>query len=137
MAPEKKDGIIISMITAATTNIELAILHGSQATGATHDGSDWDVAVLGKQKLDWDDLASLRAYFAKKLGASEEKIDIADLNSDSPLLRYRVAMQGELIQGDMHTFRKFQLRAWKDYLNNQKMFDLRSQFLKNALHNGT
>jgi predicted nucleotidyltransferase len=120
------------MATVQTNDITLAILHGSRVTGAVHENSDWDVAVLGSHKLDWDEIANLRKYFAKLLNIPEEKIDIADLHSDSPLLRYRAAMQGKLLEGNEHDFRKFQLRAWKDYLNNQKMFDLRSQFLKNA-----
>ena len=112
---------------------ELAILHGSRATHTAHENSDWDIAVLGEHKLSWDDIAGLREQFAKKLGVQEQKIDIADLRSDSPLLHYRVATQGVLLEGDPRDFRKFQIRAWKDYLNNQKMFDLRSRFLEKSL----
>ncbi len=115
-------------------NIQLAILHGSRATGNTHANSDWDVAVLGNRKLDIKDKLALMDRFGEQLGIPAEKIDIADLNSDSPLLRYRVAMEGKILEGNMLDFRKFQIRAWKDYLNNQKMFDLRSKFLNKAFH---
>jgi predicted nucleotidyltransferase len=115
-------------------NIGLAILHGSRATGVSHEKSDWDVAVLGDHKLDWDEMAALREHFGAILKVSGDVVDIADLYSDSPLLRYRAAMEGKLLEGGQNDFRKFQVRAWKDYLNNQKFFDLRSQFLKNALN---
>lgn len=114
--------------------IKLAVLHGSQVTGAAGENSDWDVAVLAEKKLDQNDISELKRQFAGRLNVSGEKIDIADLNSDSPLLRYQVATKGKLIQGDSHDFKSFQILAWKDYLNNQKIFDLRSQFLNKNLY---
>jgi predicted nucleotidyltransferase len=111
----------------------LAILHGSQATGAANEQSDWDVAVEGDHVLSADERDRARRTFAARFGVPEERVDVSDLNSDSPLLRYRVAMHGRLIEGSAHDFRKFQIRAWKDYLNNEKMFDLRGRFLAKAL----
>jgi len=116
-----------------TANIKLAILHGSRATGNMHTNSDWDVAVLADHALSWEDRAGLRRIFAEKLGAPEERIDLSDLRADSPLLRYRVAMHGKLIDGDEREFRAFQIRAWKDYLNNEKIVALQSAFLQKAL----
>jgi predicted nucleotidyltransferase len=111
----------------------LAILHGSQATGDAHVGSDWDVAVLSDHALTPEERATLRKSFAAKLNVPQESVDIADLRSDSTLLRYRAAMHGRLIEGDPIDFRRFQIRAWKDYLNNEKMFELRSRFLTKTL----
>jgi predicted nucleotidyltransferase len=114
-------------------SIMLAILHGSQATGESHKTSDWDVAVLGDHIFNWDERAALRKSLATMLNVPNESVDIADLRSDSPLLRYRAAMYGRLIKGDALDFRRFQIRAWKDYLNNEKIFDLRTHFLTNKL----
>jgi predicted nucleotidyltransferase len=111
----------------------LAILHGSRATGNAHIDSDWDAAVLDDHALTRDERAVLRKRFATKLSVPQESVDIADLRSDSPLLRYRAAMTGRLIEGDPLDFRRFQIRAWKDYLNNEKMFQLRTQFLTKTL----
>lgn len=115
------------------TTITLAILHGSRATHQTNKNSDWDVAVLTDHVLDARERSHLRQSFAAQFGAPEEKVDIADLRTDSPLLRYRVATNGTLLEGTREAWRRFQIRAWKDYLNNGKMFSLRSQFLRNAL----
>lgn len=114
--------------------IKLAILHGSHAIGNANKNSDWDVAVLAEKKLGWDEISKLKEYFGSKLDVSEDKIDIADLNSDSPLLSYQVATHGKLIEGDDRDFKRFKIRAWKDYLNNEKIFQLRTQFLNKALH---
>ena len=116
-----------------TATITLAILHGSRAAHQANENSDWDVAVLGDHVLNTDERSRLRRTFAAKLNAPEEKIDIADLRTDSPLLRYRAAMSGTLLEGTSQAFRRFQIEAWKDYLNNEKLFTLRSRFLKKTL----
>ena len=123
---------ITTMETNANT-ITLAILHGSRAMHEANENSDWDIAVLGDHALSADERSRLRRAYAVKLNAPEEKIDIADLRSDSPLLRYQVAVHGTLLAGTRAAFRRFQFNAWKDYLNNGKMFDLRSRFLKRSL----
>jgi predicted nucleotidyltransferase len=116
-----------------STTITLAILHGSRAAHQANENSDWDVAVLGDHILNAAERSHLRRTFAAKLNAPEEKSDIADLRTDSPLLRFRAAMSGTLLEGTSQGFRRFQIEAWKDYLNNEKVFDLRSRFLKKTL----
>ena len=111
----------------------LAILHGSRATGDAHASSDWDIAVLLDHPLTWVERSTLREAFAAQLHTLPDSVDIADLSSDSPLLRYRAAMNGRLIEGDPLDFRKFQIRAWKDHLNNEKILDLRRRFVAKSL----
>jgi predicted nucleotidyltransferase len=116
-----------------TNTITLAILHGSRAAHEANENSDWDVAVLGDHALRADERSRLRRTYAVQFNAPEEKIDIADLRADSPLLRYRVAMRGTLLEGTQKAFRRFQIEAWKGYLNNEKVFNIRSRFLRRAL----
>jgi predicted nucleotidyltransferase len=116
-----------------SATITLAILHGSRAVHQANENSDWDVAVLSDHVLTARDRSQLRETYAAKFNVPEEKVDIADLHTDSPLLRYRVAMGGTLLEGTREAFRRFQIAAWKDYLNNGKIFNLRSRFLRNAL----
>jgi hypothetical protein len=111
----------------------LTVLHGSQATGHANKNSDWDVAVLRDHVLTTEERAELGRAFALKLGVAEDALDISDLRADAPLLRYRVAMHGRLIEGDLRDFRAFQIRAWKDYLNNTKFLSLGTEFLRKAL----
>lgn len=114
-------------------NAIIAVLHGSRATGHAHDASDWDVAVLADHTLSPDERFALKRSFAAKLGVPEDKLDIADLRSDAPLLRYRVAMHGKLLEGDPREFLAFRIRAWKQYLNNEKFQRLQSAFLEKSL----
>ena len=113
--------------------ITLAILHGSRAVHQANENSDWDVAVLGEHVLTAPERSHLRQTYAAKFNVPEEKVDIADLRTDSPLLRYRVAMGGTLLDGTREAFIRFQIEAWKDHLNNMKISSLRSRFLRNAL----
>jgi predicted nucleotidyltransferase len=121
------------LISAPHSKIRLAVLHGSRTTGSERADSDWDVAVLADHALTGEDRSMLRTAFAAKLSVPEDRVDISDLRSDAPLLRYRVAMHGTPIEGDSREFRAFQLRAWKDYLNNRKMSELRSALVSKQL----
>lgn len=114
-------------------NIRLVVLHGSRATGTERADSDWDVAVLADHPLTGAERSTLRRAFAVKLSVPEERVDISDLRSDAPLLAYRVAMHGTPIEGDYREFRAFQLKAWKDYLNNRKIAELQTAFLTKQL----
>ncbi len=111
----------------------LAILHGSRATGNARPDSDWDVAVLSDHELSREERGTMRRSFARHFGISDEQLDLADLYDAGPLLRYRAAIFGRLIDGDPLAFRRFQVRAWKDYLNNEKIYDLQSRFIEKAL----
>ena len=123
----------LSIMETNHSTITLAVLHGSRAAHQANENSDWDVAVLGDHILNSDDRSRLRRTFASRFKVPEEKVDVADLRSDSLLLRYRVAMHGTLLDGTREAWRRFQIEAWKDYLNNEKVFNLRTRFLKNAL----
>lgn len=111
----------------------LVILHGSQATGQAAERSDWDVAVLRDHVLSFAERAELRRTLARRFAVSEEKVDISDLKVASPLLRYRVAIHGHLLSGDPRDLAVFQLRAWKDHLDNAKFAELGAASLRKAL----
>ena len=133
LAESSEAALCIRIMPTDRATITLAILHGSRAVHQAHENSDWDVAVLGDHVFDARERSHLRQTYAAKFNVPEEKVDIADLRTDSPLLRYRVAMSGTLLEGTREAFRRFQIGAWKDYLNNMKMSNLRSRFLRNAL----
>lgn len=113
--------------------IKLAILHGSRATGKAHKNSDWDVAVLAEKKLDLDEKLRLMRVFGEKFDVPSEKVDIADLRSDSPLLLHEVADKGKLLVGNEEDFFKFKILAWKKYTHAHKFFKAREQRLYRQL----
>lgn len=90
----RKDGIqrlreAVAEIAARHPALELLLLHGSQAAGSAHPGSDWDFAFRATGGIEAD---SLIADLAKILRA--DRVDLADLDRASALLRYRAARDG-------------------------------------------
>ncbi len=108
----------------------LIIAFGSQVSGRTRKGSDFDVAVLAEKPLTLAERTRLSGYLAKKLDINEDKIDLTDLRTASPLLLYEVAKKGKLIEGDNFDFIRFKVRAWKVYQDTAKFRRLGEQMLK-------
>lgn len=108
----------------------LLILFGSRAKGTARTDSDWDVAVVANHHLTWEEWSAALEQAARLLGVSEDKIDLVDLWSASPLLQQFVAKEGKLLQGDPFLFIRFKVLAWKRYLDTAKLRRLRGKTLK-------
>ena len=108
----------------------LIIAFGSQVTGRANAMSDFDFAVLEKRPLTLTTRMNLSGYLAKKLKINEDKIDLVDLHTASPLLAYEVAQKGKLVEGTDFDFIRFKVRAWKVYLDTAKFRRLREQSIK-------
>jgi len=98
----------------------LIIAFGSQVTGNTNTESDFDFAVLENKPLTLERKFELFDYLEKKFKINSDKIDIVDLQTASPLLAYEVAQKGKLVEGSDFDFIRFQVRAWKVYLDTAK-----------------
>jgi predicted nucleotidyltransferase len=89
--------------------VRLLVLHGSQARGDHHDGSDWDFGVLTDADTEVD-LADLWAALTEILGT--DSVDVVDLRRASALLRYRAARDGvPVLERPAGGFLRFQLEA--------------------------
>lgn len=108
----------------------LLILFGSRATGHARADSDWDVAVVADHHLSWEEWSAALEQAARLLSVSEDKIDLVDLWSASPLLQQFVAKEGKLLQGDPFSFIRFKVLAWKRYLDTARFRRLRGKTLK-------
>lgn len=109
---------------------KLLILFGSRATGHARADSDWDVAVVADHQFSLGELSEASAEAAGILGANEDKIDIVDMWSASPLLQHFVAKEGKLLLGESFAFIRFKVFAWKRYMGTAKLRRLRSESLK-------
>ena len=114
-----------------TKKNKLIISFGSQATGRANAMSDFDIAVLYDKKLTLTQMTQISHRLAKKLKINEDKIDLVDLNTASPLLSYEVAQNGKLIEGSNFDFIRFKVRAWKVYLDTAKFRRIGEQMIKN------
>ncbi|OHA17003.1 MAG: hypothetical protein A3C79_01840 [Candidatus Taylorbacteria bacterium RIFCSPHIGHO2_02_FULL_45_28] len=112
----------------------LIIAFGSQVSGIATPASDFDFGVLEKNPLSLADRVAISEHISKKLKLNEDKIDLVDLSSASPLLGFQVAKNGKLIDGERFDFIRFKVRAFKNYADTAKFRRLREKImLKNHL----
>lgn len=108
----------------------LIIAFGSQAKGMAAEMSDFDFAVLKENPLSLSERTDLAEYISEKLNINEDKIDLVDLASASPILKFEVAQDGKLIDGNYVDFIRFKVRAFKEYVDTAKFRRLREQVMK-------
>ena len=109
----------------------LIISFGSQIKDRATSRSDFDFAALDKRTpLSISRRTKICGQLSKKYGINEDKIDLVDLNSASPLLKYEVAKTGRLVEGRQFDFTRFKVRAWKEYLDTAKFRRLREKSMK-------
>ncbi|MFA6405097.1 MAG: nucleotidyltransferase domain-containing protein [Candidatus Paceibacterota bacterium] len=110
----------------------LIIAFGSQVSGKTTVMSDFDFGVLGEKPLSLSERTDLSGYISSRLGINEDKIDLIDLNTASPLLKFEVARNGKLIDGEHFAFIRFKVRAFKEFVDTAKFRRMREKvMLKN------
>ena len=113
---------------------DLIILFGSRARGQAGKLSDTDIAVLSDHELDLAERGEIAVQMARQVGGHEDKIDVVDLRTASPLLQHEVAKHGKLISGSEHDFFRFRVLAWKRYQDTAKFRKKREQVLKEYFH---
>ena len=107
----------------------LIIAFGSQISGRTKASSDFDFGVLGQKTLTLEERTDIAALLSKKLNINEDKIDLVDLATASPILKFEVAKNGKLIEGDYAGFIRFKVRAFKEYVDTAKFRRLREKIM--------
>lgn len=107
----------------------LIIAFGSQVKGRMTEKSDFDFGVLQGQQLTLAERTDLAGYLAEKLNINEDKIDLVDLFSVSPLLKFQVAQDGRLVEGNYADFIRFKVRAFKEYVDTAKFRRLREKVM--------
>lgn len=110
-------------------SMPLIIAFGSQINGRATGRSDFDFAVLKENSLSLSERTDLAEYISEKLNINEDRIDLVDLASASPLLKFEVARAGKLIEGETFDFIRFKVRAMKEYQNTAKFRRIRERVM--------
>ena len=112
-------------------NIQLLVLHGSQAKGNARDKSDIDIGILSQVKLDLDDQLALLSDFGEIFG---EKFDPVFLNGAEPLISYQVALHGKpLFEENEGIFQRFKIQVIARYMDSKKFRIMEKLYLKRAV----
>jgi uncharacterized protein len=113
-------------------NLSLVLLFGSQATGKSHKGSDYDIAYLGDAPLSLDDESKLIVDLMQVFGI--EKVDLTSIRGSSPLLLHEIVSTGSvLFEKTPSLFTALYIYALRTYEEARPLFELRSAFLKKRI----
>jgi len=119
--------------------LDLVVVFGSQVTGRAGPDSDVDVAVRMSTR-DWDNPEvelDLVGELVDVLGEDGD-VDVAFLNSASPLLLFEVARTGiPVYQREPTTFFEFQSYAARRYYDHQKFLAWQSSYLEKQVQEWT
>jgi predicted nucleotidyltransferase len=103
----------LSQALAAVTELELAVLVGSQANGSATAQSDWDIAIRWASGTSLTEQLELEAklvqHIAQALAIHPDKIDLIQLTAAKLAMREVVANQGVPLKGE-------QTLAWFHFL---------------------
>lgn len=119
-------------------NVKLAYLFGSRSKSTSAKESDFDIAVLFKEKNNSLDFFNetiylkdcLRKYFPNE-------IDIVALNNANSLLKYEVISNNILLYADNQKFRiDFEVYSVKEYIDEQYMRNIYFDALTKRIEKG-
>jgi len=109
----------LASILQDESQLDFAVLVGSQATGTAQPHSDWDIALQWAYGADWlatlGSTETLRHKLAAATGLSPAKIDLIDLRRANLAMRASVAEEGLPLSGeDSLAWARFLQRTWRD-----------------------
>ena len=116
-------------------NLKLVVVYGSWAKGIAKSASDLDIGVLGKGKIEFNNLLNLaenlEGVFSKK---ERGELDIKSLHEIDPLFRWQVMRNSILIYGNHFDYISFKIYAWRAYQDSRSLFRLEEAMAKKGLN---
>ena len=113
-------------------NLTLVVLFGSQATGKTHKGSDYDIAYLSVSPLSLSEESRLVVDFMPVF--QSEAIDLTSIRGASPLLLHEIVRASNVVfERTPGLFYSLYAHALRSYEEARPLFELRSDFLKKRI----
>jgi len=119
---------IVCYLKQALPDTQLIYLFGSRADGSEKADSDWDIALLGQEKMDNVQRWQLAQELASLLNAD---VDLVDLLTSSTVLNMQVVSKGRLLYGDINTKDVFETKVYSMYGRLQESrHDIIEKFLE-------
>jgi uncharacterized protein len=110
-------------------SLQLVLLFGSALTRNTHKGSDIDLAFLYDKPVD---VVTLTNRVIRLL--HRDTVDVVDLRSANPLLRFSVAQKGNPLYEKSHgVFNEFCSLAFRMYVDSKKLRDGQVRVIRDFL----
>lgn len=100
--------------------VVFAVVFGSAAKGTKTKESDFDLAVLTREKPSYQLFKNLFSEFSEVFKG--ENVDLRFLNEADPLFRFQVVKEGKLLYGHPQAYTDFKIYALKIFLDNGKKY---------------
>ncbi|MFH1838646.1 MAG: nucleotidyltransferase domain-containing protein [Candidatus Kuenenbacteria bacterium] len=110
------------------------MLHGSYVKEKQRIGSDLDIAILGKQAINWKTFNNIFSDLENIFGNKKEReLDLKTLENIDPLFSYQVMKDSILLYG--HSFDYWELKTYaiRNYWDNMPIFKLEEMLLNKYL----
>lgn len=120
-------------------NVELAYLFGSQARKKTTPLSDVDFAVLFNVQVPPQEYGDLQARIISELMLilKRSDIDVVALNNTTPLMKFLVINQGEIVFCSNNQARvKFEVEARREYFETEPIRRIQNEAFKKRYSTG-
>ena len=119
-------------------NVKLAYLFGSRVKGSSVKKSDFDIAILFKEKNNSLDFFDETIYLKDALiKYFPNEINIVALNDADSLLKYEVISHNILLYSDDQKFRiDFEVLSVKEYIDDQYMRNIYFDALTKRIQKG-
>ena len=112
------------------SDVVLAYLFGSEAKGTANRESDIDIAVLLSDQIPQAEYGQRVVDLSTELIGvfQQDAIDVALLNTASPLLAFHVVRHGVVIYDPHHRYVSFYIDTFNHYTDTQPLRDLQWQY---------
>jgi predicted nucleotidyltransferase len=101
------------------------LVHGSYTKEKRRIGSDLDIAILGKQPIDWETFSNIFSDLEDVFGNNEEReLDLKTLENVDPLFLYQVMKDSVLLYGHSFDYWELKTYATRNYWDNMPIFKL-------------
>jgi predicted nucleotidyltransferase len=104
-------------------DLKLLLLFGSQISGKTHAGSDYDFAFLSERDFDFGDRARLRDDLAS-LVHFESEVEEVDLKEAHPFLLKEILANHKVLHSSGSAYEEFYSYAFRTCLDSKRLFDV-------------
>jgi predicted nucleotidyltransferase len=117
---------------AARHGIKLLLQFGSSVTGATHERSDTDLAVLLESVPSTLDAHAELIHDLQKLFPDRE-VDVAFINRADPLFLKKITESCRLLYGPPSALQGLKIYAFKRYQDHRKYLELERVYVTRSL----
>ena len=108
--------------------LEFAVVFGSQINGKARQDSDLDIGILDPKPETYKRYGDLYNDFSEIFKG--QNVDLRMIKGSEPVFLYNSLMKGEFLAGDEQAFFNYKAFAYKNFIDSQKLFELKGKLLR-------